>query len=296
MGRKGADIPPDWERALAGIAARRRCRVLVVGGPDAGKSTFCRLLLGRLAWSGHKAAYVDGDLGQPDAGPPACVSLAHPDPEGHVKGVAPAALAFVGDVSPVGSFIQTLAAYVRVVRVARAPFLVVNTDGLVHDAGRPFRELLVDLIRPDRIVAIRRRDELDPLLAELAHRRPVVLKRSRRAWGRPTWDRQEHRARLFVRYFEAAGSLTLDAAALTFQRLPDGDPHLSDPAALPAALPPDRLLGLCDKTGLCLGLARVEGTDPAAGTLTVRTPVESDRVRVVQVGRMGVRGDGWGVD
>lgn len=178
---------------------------------------------------------------------------------------------------------------------AKAPFLVVNTDGLVHDAGRPFRELLVDLLRPDAIVAIRRGDDLDPLLAELAHRPVLALKRSRRAWGRPTVDRQEHRARLFFRYFQDAPAVALDARRLVFQRVPDGDPYLGG-APLPACLTPDRLLGMCDRSGRCLGLARVEAVEPAAGTLTVRTPTATtDDVRVVQVGRIGVRGDGWEV-
>lgn len=292
MGRGGPDVPADWDEALGEIAGLRRARVLVVGEPDAGKSTFCRLLLTRLARAGAKAAYVDGDLGQPDAGPPACVSLAYPDAGGRVRDVPTAAMAFVGAVSPVGHFIQALAAYVRVAGAAKAPFLVVNTDGLVHDAGRPFRELLVDLLRPDRVVAIRRRDELDPLLAELAHRRVLLLLRSRRAWGRPTIERQEHRARLFFRYFRDAPAATLHARRVTFQRVPDGDPYLARAAPLPA-LPPDRLLGLCDRTGLCLGLARVEAADPAAGTFTVRTPAPPDEVRVVQVGRIAVRGDGW---
>ncbi|KAH8065141.1 polynucleotide 5'-hydroxyl-kinase [Aureococcus anophagefferens] len=60
--------PP--RRALAAAAGRAPCGV-VVGAKGAGKSTFCRQLLNGLG----RAALLELDVGQPSAGPPACLSL-----------------------------------------------------------------------------------------------------------------------------------------------------------------------------------------------------------------------------
>ena len=50
-----------------------------LGGMDVGKTTFTRRLVNRLTTQGQRAAIVDGDLGQSEIGPPACVGMAFAD-------------------------------------------------------------------------------------------------------------------------------------------------------------------------------------------------------------------------
>jgi polynucleotide 5'-hydroxyl-kinase GRC3/NOL9 len=88
------DVPADWAAAVRRILDGDIRRVLVLGAKDAGKSSFCRVLLRQAARAGRPAELLDADPGQKLVGPPACVTLARgPSP-------MPAALAFVGTLDP----------------------------------------------------------------------------------------------------------------------------------------------------------------------------------------------------
>jgi polynucleotide 5'-hydroxyl-kinase GRC3/NOL9 len=65
------DVPPDWAAAMERIAAGDVRRVLVLGPGDAGKSTFCRVLLRHAVRNGRGVALLDADPGQKLVGPPA---------------------------------------------------------------------------------------------------------------------------------------------------------------------------------------------------------------------------------
>lgn len=87
------DVPHDWNalaEALRGAAAHR---LIVLGGADMGKSTFCRFLLSRIP----EAQLIDTDLGQKIVGPPACVTLGQTATDGTLRLIRQY---FVGDVSP----------------------------------------------------------------------------------------------------------------------------------------------------------------------------------------------------
>ena len=60
---------------MARITAGGIHRVLVLGAPDAGKSTFRGMLLAHAAGQSRRAALLDADPGQKHVGPPACVTL-----------------------------------------------------------------------------------------------------------------------------------------------------------------------------------------------------------------------------
>jgi polynucleotide 5'-kinase involved in rRNA processing len=48
---------------------------MVIGAPDAGKSTFARYLFKRFQAEGLRAAFLDGDPGQASLGPPTMLTL-----------------------------------------------------------------------------------------------------------------------------------------------------------------------------------------------------------------------------
>ena len=68
-------VPQAWRETAATILRDRPRVILVLGGGDAGKSSFCRFLLAELLAAGHRVAVVDSDLGQKDIGPPATVTV-----------------------------------------------------------------------------------------------------------------------------------------------------------------------------------------------------------------------------
>jgi polynucleotide 5'-hydroxyl-kinase GRC3/NOL9 len=88
------DVPLDWAAAVRRVLDGNIRGVLVLGGVDADKSSFCRLLRRNAAEAGRAVELLDADLGQKLAGPPGCVTLVHR------LATAPAALAFVGALDP----------------------------------------------------------------------------------------------------------------------------------------------------------------------------------------------------
>ena len=163
-------VPQAWRETAATILRDRPRVILVLGGGDAGKSSFCRFLLAELLAAGHRVAVVDSDLGQKDIGPPATVTLGYSAPrcgqglpaEGPLEQgptVArwpPAAEAFyfVGSTSPVGRMLPLLVGTARLVRVAEAPFVLVDTTGYVEGAGRVLKGYKIESVRPDLVVCM----------------------------------------------------------------------------------------------------------------------------------------------
>src|SRR5437764_3353946 len=90
----------EWRAAALRIAGDAR-RLIVVGGTDTGKTTFCTLVANEALAKGRRVAVLDCDLGQAEIGPPACVGLGLPTERiGSLGDVRPASLAFLGLTSP----------------------------------------------------------------------------------------------------------------------------------------------------------------------------------------------------
>lgn len=188
-------------RQLAG------CRVvLVLGGVDTGKTTLVRALHAR--WGGE---VVDADLGQAEIGPPAVVSLGTYED-------GPRAGYFVGDISPRGHFLAVLVGISRLVGDARRPCLV-DTDGYVDDgAARAFKTELINLVRPDALVLLERRGELQYF--ELFRRKGVEVVGVQVAHGgvKSRDERVRAREAAFRRYFAAAARRWFSFDVVRFER------------------------------------------------------------------------------
>jgi len=271
------EIPPAWE-ALE--TARLRGTLMVVGAPDAGKSTFAQYLYQRLCAEVALAAYLDGDPGQSTLGPPAAMSLAL-----GLKGEAnfpPRGRrwrSFVGAVSPAGHMLPVVVGAARLVQAAReagAEAIIYDTSGMVDPerGGAALKLAKIDLLRPSVIFAIQRERELEPWLIPLRRSRRVRvidLPRSPAAGQRDTAARQTHRARQFASYFRAARPVRVD-----WRRL----------AVFPAPrFRLDQLAALEDVQGFALGLGLVQESDSRARQVTLYTPLEAlTRVDALRLG------------
>jgi polynucleotide 5'-hydroxyl-kinase GRC3/NOL9 len=201
----------EWETPLATIAAAGGV-TLLLGGTDVGKTTFTRLLLNRVTESGQCVALVDADLGQSEVGPPGCVGLALAEkPVPALSELSPHALAFVGSVSPPGHLLEYVAAIRRLADLGQAShpaLLLIDTSGYLHgSAARRLYQTLFDLLSPAHIVALQRRDELEPILAPMRRREgcslyappiPTVIR------VKPPGYRAQRRAMRFSATFEGA--------------------------------------------------------------------------------------------
>jgi polynucleotide 5'-hydroxyl-kinase GRC3/NOL9 len=202
---------PEWEEALAQIVEAGGT-ALLVGGTDTGKTTFCALLINAALAAGRQVAVVDGDVGQSEIGPPGCVGMGLPsEPVRSLVDVAPAALAFVGAVSPRAHLLEHAAAVRQMADAARAALpdlLVVDTTGMLQGpAARRLKHAKFALLAPEHVVALQRGRECEPILAPLRHADRVRVHRlpvPAIITVKPSALRAQRRAGRFARYFENA--------------------------------------------------------------------------------------------
>lgn len=134
----------------------------MLGGTDAGRSSFCRFLGRFLSQRGHRVGLLDTDLGQKLIGPPACVTLGAFGATAELKLER---IRFVGEVSPAASIAGVVAASARLAGESGCDRLIANTSGLITGPGIPLKRWKLDALDPDHVVAIGRGGELAPLLA-----------------------------------------------------------------------------------------------------------------------------------
>ena len=153
---------PEWEE-LREALLREGGTTLLLGATDSGKSTLARWLVGSLAAAGAAVALVDTDVGQSALCLPGTVGMGGAEyrcQEFSFLGSANAARIIPALTEAAGRF----AARAR----HEAAAVIIDTTGLID--GIPGIALKVGKIRetrPDRVVAIQREGECEPILSHL---------------------------------------------------------------------------------------------------------------------------------
>lgn len=225
---------------------------------------------------------------------------------------------FVGSTGPIGRFLPLVIGTANLAHGAHAAFVVIDTTGLVHGAGRVLKNYKIDAVRPDVIVAVEQRNELGAI--RMANRHVPILKiePSRKAHGKDDYEKIDVRRQAYARHFARASLLELPLELVIFQRtlLFAGRPieiegaihaeRTSDGILIvgaPPVLPPDSqilppgfernlLCGIADATGRCLGLGTIERIDFVGRTIALTTAVDRDKIRIVQFGDLYVTPEG----
>jgi polynucleotide 5'-hydroxyl-kinase GRC3/NOL9 len=234
---KNLDLPPAWEEA-----ARRFLKTagatMVLGGPDAGKSTLCNYLVYRAYVAGEPVGLVDLDLGQSHLGPPAALGLGlFPPRFPGDRGLFPEGLYFIGQTSPVGAILEVAVGSRVLADQARARGvnrLVVNTSGLVKGcAAHRLKRAEVELLQPELLLALDRDGELAPLLRTLDYGADLLyLPVSARSARRGFEERRQYREARFGRYLAQAQPLALPLTRVAWQGAPLGWGEPLSPAEL----------------------------------------------------------------
>lgn len=275
------DIPPTWHQLATDIISQRWRKVLILGHTDVGKSTCCAFLCRQIMASGFHVAIVDSDIGQKDIGPPATISLAYPTPSQPPTAWQPSALFFVGAVSPARRLLPMVIGSQQLVNSATADFVLINTTGFIHGAGRVLKSYKIEALQPDVIVALQRGTELRPIIESYRNHRIRHLRPSRQVTSKTPHDRMQARRLAFARYFQTAQQVTLALDKLVFQR------------SLTAQRVETRLLcGVADSSNHTLGLAIVTDINAQKGCLSLHTPVAATDIRVLQGGDLYLSHDG----
>lgn len=257
------DIPEAWADALSRIGAMSWRRLAVLGERDQGKSTFCRVLLQRLAASGAAAWLLDADVGQKMIGPPACVTLAEQGAEGGLK---LRRIRFVGETNPALAMPATVAAAARLSRVEDEARLVVNTSGLVAGPGFALKRWTLDALDPELIVSVGQSEALDAVLATQAPGRLIRLAPSPAARRKSGRTREAGRLAAFHAALSGAAWRAIGGARVE-------DLHRTPPAG--GGL---RLCALADRDGedLALGLFDAQ----AQRVMSAVDPARAPRLRL----------------
>ncbi|MCX8184337.1 MAG: Clp1/GlmU family protein [Sulfolobales archaeon] len=207
--RSGEEVVDEWLRIVEYILKKclgKLCKVLIVGPPESGKSTFTVFLANYFREVGVRVGVVDGDIGQEDVLIPTTVALTEVSkPVLWLRELEPLIFRFVGCISPQYCYSESILAIRELVDEAIElgfKAIVVNTDGWVGTtSGIEHKLTIIRWVKPDLVVVTDREvfNYLSRCVSNLveviyAPKPAVVRERSRD-------ERRELRAQAYRRYF-----------------------------------------------------------------------------------------------
>jgi len=208
------DMPVPWQEAVAAALATSGV-VMVVGGPDSGKSTFCRAVLEAARRQGQPLALIDADLGQSHVGPPTTLGLKFfpPHPPDFFSLEADF-LYFIGQTSPPGRLLEIVLGLQRLSAVAlkRCSLVLVNTSGFISGPTAVRLKLAkAEALAPQLTILLGRGDELVAVSSPLRQLSPrtYTLEASSQARLKTWSERWQYRQERFAEYFAGAHPLSL---------------------------------------------------------------------------------------
>ncbi len=251
--------------ALVAELARSSGVVMLVGGPDTGKTSLGRAVMAAAAGD-RTVAYVDSDVGQTTTGPPACVGLKWIHSPDDLTDLASAdELRFVGSTSPEGVVLQQVVATAALVDTARqeAGLTVIDTTGAISGVvGQTLKYHKMELCQPDVVVALQRGGEMEPLVGMLRRFFSARVELTGVDGDVRPVSPEDRRANR-TKAFEAAFSPPLQRWRVR--------PTVFAPT-LPAGLDHRRLdrmlVGIQDAAGHCRGLGVLEADDEGVRVVT----------------------------
>jgi polynucleotide 5'-hydroxyl-kinase GRC3/NOL9 len=213
-------IPESWRVAIKKILSLARGLVLLIGGPDTGKTTFFRTLAYEANKSSLKVGLVDADVGQSTIGPPTTIGfLGLPSPSGDIS--QPEALYFVGDNSPRGHLLETITGTRKMVDTAFKRgyrLVIVDTTGMISPPqGEVLKYHKINLISPTHIVTFERGSELGRIISFLIGRKITIFKLNvpEEVPSTSREERAELRRQKFKEFFAKARILDFKLAKLS---------------------------------------------------------------------------------
>ncbi len=275
----GNTIPSSWNKTVEAVLGlpKKPVTVLILGQIDSGKSSFCTYLLNKLFKVKCRVAVLDGDLGQSDIGPSGTVGYGLiSKPVAQLSNLKLQNAFFVGVTSPnvaIAEIIEGLAALKTEVLQTSVDFVVINTDGWVTgDLAIRYKTALIQKLKPDVIVGVQVKDELEKLIANLDI--PVItVEPSPFLSPRTAENRKRLREMTYSRYLKGAKLECYPLSQVTVE------PR----NAIPKTQLPEKglLVGLYGKTNIFLGIGVLRKINPLRKILKIQTAVSAKPLRIV---------------
>ena len=277
---EGSTIPVSWGKAADEVLDREKpVTVMVVGGVDSGKTSFCAYLANRALRESRSVALIDADLGQSDVGPPSTIGscrLTKPIIDPFEIGAE--SICFVGVTSPSGAVskvVEGIAGMKEKALKRGVDILIINTDGWIEgeDAVR-YKVALAKEIKPDLLVGIQEKGELTFLLGALTETQNLVVESSPAVRKRDREERKLLRELGYKKYLKGART---ESFPLRWIRVGGVAVRKGDEEGL--------LVALHDVNENFLGIGVVEGIDYERRVIRVFTPVREGVASLI-VGRV----------
>ncbi len=174
-------VPSSWEHTSKEILSLNKpVIVMVVGGMDSGKTSFCTFLVNGALMNRWRTSIIDADLGQSDVGPPSTVGFNFvTERVKDLFDIDAQDAVFVGSTSPSGAINKVIEGLTQLkdrVMEAGVDFLVINTDGWIEgEEAAAYKVRLVEEVGPSAVVGMQRNNELTPILNALHNTRVFVM-------------------------------------------------------------------------------------------------------------------------
>jgi len=199
-----------------------KCRIMVVGETDTGKSTLVAALASWFYQRKRKTAVVDCDVGQADIGPPGSVSYGFAErPVSTMREIARRGSYLVGGNSPYNRLLPTVVGVAACCRAAEkdgADVLLLDTSGLVRPfTGMRLKCAKMSAVSPDLVIVLE-----TPGVRTLVGRlkthgyRLLLLKPLLEARIRSVKERQENRVFRWNLYLKDSASIRPNLSCVRF--------------------------------------------------------------------------------
>ncbi|UCC58094.1 MAG: hypothetical protein JSW14_06990 [Candidatus Bathyarchaeum sp.] len=208
-------IPSSWDDIAKEIFSfKKPVTVMVVGGVDSGKTSFCTFLANAAVMKKWKTGIIDADLGQSDVGPPSTVGFNFvTEPVKDLFEIDAQDAVFVGSTSPSGSINRVIEGLIQLkdrIMEAGADFLVINTDGWVEgEEAAAYKARLADKISPSAVVGMQRGNELTPIINALHDVKVLVIDSPQLIQPRSREKRKILRELSYKKYLKRAKMVSL---------------------------------------------------------------------------------------
>lgn len=294
---EGTTIPISWEKAFKEMVAQERpVTVMVIGGIDSGKTSFCVYVANRALRNGWKPGVIDGDLGQSDIGPPATIGFSRvTKPIKDLFEMQAENVLFVGVTTPslaIKKVVEGLTATKINALQSDLNLLIINTDGWVEgeEAAR-YKVQLAEKVAPHQVVGIQQTNELTPIMALLMKKMraiavespKVILKRSRekrktlRELGYKKYLKEARLRAFSLSQIRVEETLRETCRVLSTEQMEEMEKGL--------------LVALQDAEGNFLGIGVLCGVHPRREILQIYTPVDRN-VSNICVGQVKLDNEG----
>ncbi len=174
-------VPSLWDEAAKEILSLDKpLTVMVIGGMDSGKTSFCTFLVNEAVMKKWRTSVIDADLGQSDVGPPSTVGFNFvTEPVKDLFEIDAQDAVFVGSTSPSGAINKVIEGLTQLkdkVIEAGVDFLVINTDGWVEgEEAAAYKVRLAEKVGSSAVVGMQRGNELTPILDALHGVKVLVI-------------------------------------------------------------------------------------------------------------------------